>query len=82
MNKNQKIAIENQSEIKEEKKLNYKKFWVWGFGLIIILMIAAYFAGLITFGTQEKTSDETKKIYFENDSIATATAAKMDSTKK
>lgn len=82
MNKNQKKALENETEIKEEVKLDYKRFWGWGFGLLIALMAIAYFAGFMTFGTPEKATDADKKAYFERDSIATASAAQMDSTKK
>ncbi|WP_238807644.1 hypothetical protein [Emticicia aquatica] len=82
MNKKDKAIIETKSEIMEEKKLNYKRFWGWGFGLILALMGIAYLAGLITFGTTKKASDVTKKAYFDRDSIATANSAKMDSTKK
>lgn len=47
MNKKQRAIIEKNSEVLEEKNLNYKKFWGWGVGLILVLMAIAYFAGLI-----------------------------------
>jgi hypothetical protein len=83
MNKKDKIAIENNSQIKEEKNLNYKKFWAWGIGLLVALMVLAYVAGFITFGSNipiVKESD--RKMYFEKDSttaVAVATETKMDS---
>ncbi|MFY7912276.1 MAG: hypothetical protein ACOVO2_22105 [Emticicia sp.] len=82
MNINQKKALENKTEIKEETKLDYKRLLGWGFGLLIGLMAIAYFAGFITFGTPEQATDADKKAYFEKDSIATANVATMDSTKK
>lgn len=84
MNKKQRASIENSSEIKEEKNLNFKKFWVWGFGLIVVLMGLAYLAGYITFGTMPAVKESDKKAYFEQDSSTTAAAAtdvKMDSVK-
>lgn len=82
MNENQNKALENKTEIKEEVKLNYKRFWGWGFGLLIALMAIAYFAGFITFGTPEKATDADKKAYFEKDSTTKAAISEMDSTKK
>lgn len=82
MNKKDRAIIEKSSEVLEEKNLNYKKFFGWGIGLILVLMAIAYFAGLITFGIPEKATEAQKKAYFEKDSIATASAAQMDSTKK
>ena len=82
MNRKQKIVLENESEIKEEKKINFTKILVWGIGLLITFMAIAYFAGLTTFGTREEPSDEAKKAYTENDSIATANAPKIDTTLK
>lgn len=83
MNKKDKIAIENNSQIKEEKNLNYKKFWAWGIGLLVALMVLAYTAGLITFGSKIPiVKDSDRKAYFEKDSTtaaAVATEAKMDS---
>lgn len=72
MNTNQKKALEDETEIKEEIKLNYKRFWGWGFGLLITLMAIAYFAGFITFGPPKKATDADKKAYFEKDSAAAA----------
>ena len=84
MDKKEKTSIENSSEIKEEKNLNYKKFWVWGFGLIVVLMGLAYLAGYITFGTTPDVKESEKKAYFEQDSTTAAAAAtniKLDSVK-
>jgi hypothetical protein len=82
MNSNQKNRLENESQIKEEKKLNYRKFWGWGFGLIFALMVVAYFAGLFTFGPPKDSSEEPAKQeeFIKDDSVATATSAKVDST--
>jgi hypothetical protein len=66
----------------EEKNLNYKKFWGWGVGLILVLMAIAYFAGLITFGVPEKATQAERKAYFHKDSTIKAAIAAMDSTKK
>lgn len=82
MNKKNRAIIEKSSEVLEEKNLNYKKFWGWGFGLIVVLMAIAYFAGLITFGTPEKATEAQKKIYFEKDSTTKVAIAEMDSMKK
>ena len=84
MNKKESTSIENSSEIKEEKNLNYTKFWAWGFGLIIVLMGLAYLAGYITFGTTPAVKESDKKAYFEQDSTTAAAAAtdvRMDSVK-
>ncbi len=81
MNKKDRSSIERSSEIKEEKKMNYKKFWGWGFGLIIALMGLAYLAGYITFGTTPAIKESDKKAYFSKDSLAFATEARLDSTK-
>lgn len=82
MNKNQKKALENETEIKEEIKLDYKRFWGWGFGLLIALMAIAYFAGFMTFGTPEKATEADKKAYFEKDSTTKVAIVEMDSTQK
>jgi hypothetical protein len=85
MDKKERAAIESNSQIKEEKKLNYRKFWGWGIGLIIALMIIAYIAGFLTFGSKiPVVKDSEKKAYFEKDSAtsaAVATDAKMDTVK-
>lgn len=82
MNKNQKKALENETEIKEEIKLDYKRFWGWGFGLLIALMAIAYFTGFMTFGTPEKATEADKKAYFEKDSTTKVAIVEMDSTQK
>jgi hypothetical protein len=86
MNQKSRANIENSSEIKEEKKLNYKKFWAWGIGLLLALMVLAYVAGFITFGSKiPLVKDSDRKAYFERDSAtsaAVATKAKMDSIKR
>lgn len=85
MNKKIRSSIENSSQVKEEKKLDYNKFWGWGIGLIVALMVLAYIAGFITFGSNVPVLKESeKKTYFEQDSAsaaAVATDAKMDSMK-
>jgi hypothetical protein len=65
----------------EEKNLNYKKFWGWGVGLILVLMAIAYFAGLITFGVPEKATQAERKAYFHKDSTIKPAIAAMDSSK-
>ena len=65
----------------EEKNLNYKKFWGWGVGLILVLMAIAYFAGLITFGVPEKATQAERKAYFHKDSTIKAAITAMDSSK-
>jgi hypothetical protein len=82
MNKKQRAIIEKSSEVLEEKNLNYKKFWGWGVGLILVLMAIAYFAGLITFGVPKKATEAKRKAYFHKDSTTKAAIAAMDSTKK
>lgn len=86
MNKKDRASIEENSEVKEEKKLNYQKFWAWGIGLLVALMVLAYAAGLITFGSEIPViKDSDRKAYFEKDSTtaaAVATDAKMDSVKR
>lgn len=79
MNKKQKTALENSSEIKEEKRFDFNKIAKWGIGLIIIFMAVAYLAGFITFGTTPPIEDSAKREYFKADSVATATSAKKDS---
>lgn len=85
MNRKDRADIEKSSEIKEEKKLNFKKFWAWGFGLLIALMVIAYVAGFITFGSKiPVVNDSERKAYFEKDSATSAAIAnevKMDSVK-
>ncbi|WP_435353050.1 hypothetical protein [Emticicia sp. SJ17W-69] len=85
MNKKDRAYIEGSSQIKEEKKLNYKKFWAWGIGLLVALMVIAYIAGFITFGNKiPVVKDSERKAYFEKDSstaAAVAADAKMDSLK-
>ena len=82
MNNKDRAAVERSSEIKEEKKMDFKKFWGWGFGLITVLILIAYLAGFITFGTTPAIKDSEKKTYFSKDSLGLATQAKLDSTKK
>ncbi len=82
MNKKESTSIENSSEIKEEKKMDFKKFWGWGFGLITALILLGYLAGYITFGTTPAIKDSEKKTYFSKDSLGLATEAKLDSAKK
>lgn len=79
MNKKQKIAIENSSEIKQEKRFDFNKIAKWGIGLIIVFMAIAYLAGFITFGTTPKIKDNAKHEYFKADSTATAISAIKDS---
>lgn len=85
MNKKVRATIEESSQIKEEKKLNYKKFWAWGIGLLVALMVIAYVAGFITFGNKiPVVKDSERKAYFDKDSAtsaAVAANAKMDSLK-
>lgn len=85
MQKKTRASIEESSQIKEEKKLNYKKFWAWGIGLLVALMLIAYTAGLITFGNKiPVVKDSDRKAYFDKDSstsAAVAADAKMDSLK-
>lgn len=85
MNRKDRADIEKSSEIKEEKKLNFKKFWAWGIGLIVALMVIAYVAGFITFGSKiPVVKDSERKAYFEKDSATSAAIAnevKMDSVK-
>lgn len=85
MNRKERASIESSSQIKEEKRLNYTKFWGWGFGLIIVLMVIAYVAGFITFGSKiPVVKDSERKAYFEKDSAtaaAVAVDAKMDTVK-
>lgn len=85
MQKKERASIENSSQIKEEKKLNYKKFWAWGIGLLVALMALAYVAGFITFGSEiPVVNDSDRKAYFEKDSAtsaAVAVEAKMDTVK-
>jgi len=82
MNKKQRATIEKNSEVLEEKNLNYKKFWGWGVGLILVLMAIAYFAGLITFDVPEKATQAERKAYFHKDSTIKPANAAMDSSEK
>ena len=82
MNKKNRAIIEKSSEVLEEKNLNYRKFFGWGVGLILVLMAIAYLAGLITFGVPEKATEAQKKVYFDKDSTTKAAISEMDSTKK
>jgi len=57
MKKSQKVDHLDHNEeeqVKEEKNLNFKKMFIWLFGLGIVFSIIAYIGGFITVGGPNK----------------------------